>query len=146
MNMRNLFVIFGVIILAAAAVWYKDYRSMPANMPMGGDMSAAPIVNDINIPQLTAVQRVGERAFNENCAACHGENASGQEGVAPPLVHKIYEPSHHGDASFRLAAQNGVRAHHWPYGDMPPVPDITERDVNNIIAYVRALQRANGIF
>ena len=66
-------------------------------------------------------------------------------GVAPPLVHVIYEPSHHGDRAFLLAAQNGVRGHHWPFGNMPPVEGITQADVMDIVAYIRRLQRENGI-
>ena len=88
---------------------------------------------------------IGQVAFEAKCAVCHGANAAGQDGVAPPLVHKIYEPSHHGDAAFLLAAKNGVRAHHWRFGNMPPVEGVTDGDVKMIIAYVRELQRANGI-
>ena len=89
--------------------------------------------------------RIGQVAFEAKCAVCHGANAAGQDGVAPPLVHKIYEPSHHGDAAFLLAAKNGVRAHHWRFGNMPPVEGVTDGDVKMIVAYVRELQRANGI-
>jgi len=60
-------------------------------------------------------------------------------------VHAIYEPGHHGDLAFKRAAMNGVRAHHWPFGNMPPVQGITRADIGAIVAYVRALQRANGI-
>lgn len=94
---------------------------------------------------LTEEASIGKRAFDTACASCHGANAAGQDGVAPPLVHKIYEPSHHGDAAFHRAAQQGVRAHHWPFGDMPPVEGLTQSDVDAIVAYVRALQRENGI-
>ena len=65
--------------------------------------------------------------------------------MGPPLVHVIYEPSHHGDAAFVLAVRPGVRAHHWPFGNMLPVEGVSDRAVADIIAYVRALQRANGI-
>ena len=82
---------------------------------------------------------------NAKCAACHGVNAAGKDGVAPPLVHKIYEPSHHGDESFQRAAALGVRAHHWPFGNMPAVEGVTRGDVKMITAYIRELQRANGI-
>ena len=88
--------------------------------------------------------RLGKVAFEAKCAVCHGANAVGQDGVAPPLVHKIYEPSHHGDGSFLVAVRNGVRAHHWRFGNMPPVEGLTEGDVKMIVAYVRELQRANG--
>lgn len=47
--------------------------------------------------------------------------------------------------AFQMAVVQGVRAHHWPFGDMPPQEGLTRADVRNIIAYVRELQRANGI-
>jgi mono/diheme cytochrome c family protein len=83
--------------------------------------------------------------FTANCALCHGTNADGREGKGPPLIHKIYEPGHHGDASFQSAALNGVRAHHWRFGNMPPVPGIKPKEVDLIIAYVREVQSHNGI-
>jgi hypothetical protein len=61
------------------------------------------------------------------------------------LVHIIYEPSHHGDESFQRAAAMGVQGHHWSFGNMPPVEGIASADVTMIVAYVRELQRANGI-
>ena len=45
----------------------------------------------------------------------------------------------------RRAAALGVRGHHWRFGDMPPVEGLTRTDVAMIVAYVRELQRANGI-
>ena len=89
--------------------------------------------------------KIGKLGYDAKCAACHGENAAGQDGVAPPLVQIIYEPSHHGDEAFQRAAAVGVRAHHWRFGDMPPVEGVTRGDVSMIIAYLRELQRANGI-
>lgn len=68
-------------------------------------------------------------------------------GFGPPLVHKIYEPSHHGDMSFIMAVRNGVRAHHWRFGDMPAQTDakLTDGEIGAVIAYIRELQRENGI-
>lgn len=99
----------------------------------------------VTVPELTGTALAGEALFQANCAACHGDNAAGREGVGPPLVHKIYEPGHHGDGAFYLAAQQGVRAHHWPFGNMPPIDGVSQNDVESIIAYVRKLQQANGI-
>lgn len=90
----------------------------------------------------------GKQIFDQHCATCHGLDLKGNEKgdkKGPPLLHKVYEPSHHGDATFQLAAKNGVRAHHWPYGDMAPVPQVTPDDVAHITAYVRAEQRKVGI-
>lgn len=129
------------IILAVSKFINTDRDAQIAN----SNASGAAIVS-VQVPILSGKAKAGEALFNANCASCHGTNAVGQEGVAPPLVHKIYEPSHHGDASFLLAAQNGVRAHHWPFGNMPPVKDVSRHEVAQITNYVRELQRANGIF
>ncbi|POF34291.1 c-type cytochrome [Roseibium marinum] len=99
----------------------------------------------VTVPALNAETRAGEALFAKNCAVCHGDNAAGRDGFGPPLVHRIYEPGHHGDGAFHLAAARGVRAHHWPFGDMLPVENVRQRDLERIVAYVRALQRANGI-
>ncbi|GGD28878.1 c-type cytochrome [Sinisalibacter lacisalsi] len=104
-----------------------------------------PIV-EVNLPDsLSADAQIGERAFNSVCAACHGTKAAGQNGVAPPLVHRIYEPSHHSDEAFQRAVQYGVGAHHWNFGNMPPIEGLTRADVQYIARYVRELQRENGI-
>jgi cytochrome c2 len=88
--------------------------------------------------------QVGETTFNATCAACHGKQAAGTDH-GPPLVHKIYEPNHHGDQAFQYAAANGVRAHHWEFGNMPKVDGVTPGDVDQIVKYVRWLQRQAGI-
>ena len=106
----------------------------------------APIV-EVSLPaELSANAQIGKRAFEDKCAACHGTNAAGQNGIAPPLVHKTYEPGHHSDMAFVMAAKNGVRAHHWQFGNMPPVEGLTDADVKMIARYVRELQAENGIF
>ena len=99
----------------------------------------------LTIPALTQEEKAGQKLFEENCTACHGRHATGSD-QGPPLVHRIYEPSHHGDASFLLAVKKGVRAHHWDFGDMEPVEGVSDRDVRRITLYVRTLQQANGIF
>lgn len=104
------------------------------------------VLANVLLPEsLSQNAQIGQLGFEAKCAACHGVNAAGQDGVAPPLVHIIYEPSHHGDEAFQRAAAMGVRGHHWPFGDMPSVEGVTRGDVTMIIAYVRELQRANGI-
>ncbi len=136
------------VIAAVAGAWYV---LQSGDATMGTETrGAAPLPGDamvaVEVPaSLSEQEQIGKRAYNAVCAACHGENAQGKAGTAPPLVHKIYEPGHHGDMAFVLAAQNGVRAHHWNFGDMAPVKGVTQSDVMNIVAYVRVLQRENGI-
>ena len=55
-------------------------------------------------------------------------------------------PGHHGDGSFFIAPKQGARAHHWKFGDMKKVEGVTDAQLKNIVAYVRAVQQANGLF
>lgn len=105
----------------------------------------AEVDEDLVVPQLTPAEVAGQDVFANACAACHGHYGMGVEGAGPPLIHLIYEPSHHGDQAFVRAVRNGVQAHHWGFGDMPPIRNVTDREVEQIVAYIRALQRANGI-
>ncbi|WP_306030277.1 cytochrome c [Stappia sp. MMSF_3263] len=132
----------GAALLLAAAGGFS--------LLVGGDdtektAAGAPMAR-VAVPELAGVAARGRDLFDGACAVCHGENAAGRAGIAPPLVHVIYEPAHHADGAFLLAIARGVRQHHWSFGDMPAVPDVTQQDVAAIIAYVRALQRANGIY
>ncbi|WP_026379685.1 c-type cytochrome [Afifella pfennigii] len=104
----------------------------------------APIEAAIVVPELSPRAVEGERLFETFCASCHGQSASGTQ-VGPPLVHDIYKPGHHADVAFLLAARQGVRQHHWNFGDMPPVEGVSGQEVERITAYVRALQEANDI-
>ena len=101
---------------------------------------------DVRLPtRLSENAQMGKLAFEANCAACHNVDGAGRADMGPPLIHKIYEPSHHDDESFQRAAANGVRSHHWSFGDMPPVGGLTRADVQMIVAYIREIQRENGI-
>lgn len=110
----------------------------------GGEVSGKALA-EVKVPMLAGDALAGEKSFNANCSSCHGKNAAGKDGIAPPLIHKIYEPSHHGDMAFVLAAKQGVRQHHWSFGNMPAVPGVSDQQISEIIDYVRTLQRANGI-
>lgn len=98
----------------------------------------------VTVPALSAAARTGKGAFDANCASCHGENGAGT-GRGPPLIHDIYNPGHHADDAFFLAARRGVRRHHWRFGDMPPQPQVSAAQMRAIVRYVRELQAANGI-
>ena len=86
----------------------------------------------------------GKESYAIYCATCHGENGGGSES-GPPLIHRFYRPAHHADAAFLIAVKNGVRAHHWRFGNMPPVPGVDVAATGRIVAYLRWLQVENGI-
>jgi len=98
----------------------------------------------VKIPELSAASKRGQTLFNENCASCHGVNASGTE-QGPPLIHDIYNPGHHGDSAFYAAIRYGVRQHHWPYGNMPPQPHVSNVMIADILIFIRETQVENGI-
>jgi len=152
MNIKQLTLLTLLAAGAAATYWLAmphDTQDMGHSMTPADTSSlgsGAPIAEVALPAELTADGKIGKRAYEAKCAECHGANAAGQNGVAPPLVHKIYEPSHHSDMAFVLAARNGVRAHHWRFGNMTPVDGVTDAEVKLITQYVRELQRENGIF
>jgi mono/diheme cytochrome c family protein len=133
-------------MIRAAAVAVAVLVSSAGCATEGGDASGDPENVAATILQASIPERLagGEAAFNANCSSCHGERGLGT-AQGPPLVHIIYEPSHHGDIAFLLAVERGVRAHHWSFGDMPPQPTVSREQVDEITAYVRHLQRLVGI-
>ncbi|EDZ40549.1 MAG TPA: cytochrome c [Rhodobacteraceae bacterium] len=143
--MKSIIVI--AAILVAGSVGYAIWPAPPQTTTTDtANNTENGVLANVLLPEtLSQNAQIGQLGFEAKCAACHGVNAAGQDGVAPPLVHIIYEPSHHGDEAFQRAAAMGVRGHHWPFGDMPPVEGVTRGDVTMIIAYIRELQRANGI-
>ncbi|HSF94718.1 MAG TPA: cytochrome c [Thermohalobaculum sp.] len=123
------FAVAGIAALAGA-VW----TAIPASLGSG-----------VVIPPLSQAGARGQAAFDGYCASCHGTDAGGTNS-GPPLVHKIYHPGHHADMAFVLAVRRGSRAHHWSFGDMPPVQRVTDAELADIISFVREVQQANGIF
>ncbi|MFV0663329.1 c-type cytochrome [Denitromonas sp.] len=119
-----------------------------AVVALGLMVAGAAVAQGMQVPKpssgLMPNPTMGKPLFEKNCASCHGVALDGSD-KGPPLVHRIYEPSHHGDIAFQLAVKNGTRAHHWQFGDMPPVPGVTPDDVAHITAYVRMHQRRAGI-
>jgi len=133
---RRLLLLFAsaAAVAAVAALFLNRSPSPAPTIPVA-----------VRVPdRLSAVAEVGQDLFTTHCAGCHGEVAGGT-GSGPPLVHIIYEPNHHGDVAFLLAVRNGVRAHHWRFGNMPPTPQISDSEITKIVRYIRELQVENGI-
>lgn len=145
--MTKRIIVISIILIVVGAIYLV---LPPALQTAASDtnisMENGVLANVLLPKNLSQSAQIGKLGFDAKCAACHGVNAAGQDGVAPPLVHMIYEPSHHGDEAFQRAAAMGVRGHHWPFGNIPAIEGVTRRgDVTMIIAYIRELQRANGI-
>ena len=96
------------------------------------------------VPTLSPEAAAGEAVFSASCAVCHGKNAAGTD-KGPPLIDPIYRPAHHGDFSFVRAVTLGVPQHHWLFGALPAQPQVPREQIDQIVTYIREIQRANGI-
>jgi mono/diheme cytochrome c family protein len=137
-DMKKLMVpmIIAGAVLAVVALVALGGTSSPRD-PMTGE-------NEFNIAvQDPDLVTEGDALYRESCAACHGLDLQGT-GVGPSFLSVVYQPGHHSDDSFRLAALNGVPTHHWKFGDMAPVPALSAEDMTRIIAFVRENQRIEG--
>jgi len=96
-------------------------------------------------PSVPPQFKIGKLLYGKSCSSCHGVDFKGTE-QGPPFLHRVYLPGHQGDGSFFLAAKRGVRAHHWKFGNMPPVEDINKDMTSAIIKYIRHVQKSAGLF
>ena len=133
----------------AIALIYPKPIAVSAELKAKAPSQTTPgaVLANVRLPAaLSAQAATGKTYYNAVCASCHGANAAGQDRVAPPLIHRLYVSSHHGDAAFVTAVRNGARQHHWPFGNMPPLERrLTDSELNAIIIYIRELQRETGI-
>ncbi|PHZ83358.1 c-type cytochrome [Paremcibacter congregatus] len=111
-------------------------------MFLGGAVNTQ--AQEANIPDFSPEAQQGYALFRENCVKCHGAQALGT-GMGPPLLHPFYRPGHHDDVALARALTHGVEPHHWDFGPMPVIDAIRPEDIPKIIAFIRELQRANGI-
>lgn len=103
---------------------------------------AEPSGNKINVPFKFAN---GMKKYQEMCSVCHGDALQGTK-TGPPLLHPFYKPSHHANVTFYRAALQGVQAHHWEFGNMPPIPGATKEIMDAIVPFVRWYQKEKGLF
>jgi mono/diheme cytochrome c family protein len=123
------------MLLAIGILWFTGVLKPQHQAPQTLSSTHKPV------PEVFAA---GESLFQAHCASCHGVAAAGTD-QGPSFLSSIYAPSHHSDASFFLAVNQGVRAHHWQFGGMPPIPEVTQGELTDIILYVRWLQEQAGI-
>lgn len=86
----------------------------------------------------------GAAVYEQSCASCHGSDLRGTDR-GPSHLSQVYEPGHHPDAAFQAAIAGGARAHHWQFGDMPPVAGLDDAEVAAVIAFIREQQELHGL-
>jgi len=143
--MKSTIIISAVVVAAVLSYSFWPDGQKTSAFDHVESVEAAPLATVLLPDSLSQHAQIGKLGFEAKCASCHGVNAAGKDGLAPPLIHKIYEPSHHADESFQRAVALGVQAHHWRFVNMPAIEGLNRGDVTMIITYIRELQRANGI-
>lgn len=130
----NLFLALSIVLVTASTILFAGCTTTdePTAPQPTVEIDRGPTVYD------------GEESFQNRCAVCHGQQADGT-ATGPPLVNRLYEIGHHPNFSFHNAVNKGVTAHHWNFGDMPPIPNVDSAEIDAIICHVRDLQRAEGI-
>ena len=103
----NRIAVFSVVAVTAVAAIFFLVPS-PTKSPQGTAAVSGPPATAG--PAVTLAK--GRTLFLQNCMQCHGRGAKGTD-KGPPLVHRYYEPNHHGDIAFYLAVERGVGQHHW---------------------------------
>lgn len=97
---------------------------------------------NVEIPLLLSARaREGKQVYQMKCLSCHGNNLEGTHS-GPSLI--PYDRAHHPDGDFFRAIRKGVPEHHWNFGNMPPMKDLADDEIENVIAYVRELQAYNN--
>lgn len=130
-----------IAIIAGLAFIFSPWGRKTTPVTASGE------IIEVTMPAaLDDTAEAGKRAYvAATCVECHGPNGGGVGGKGPPLIHRIYDTEHHADAELVSSTIHGVRAHHWPFGEMPAIEGISETEAETIIAFLRAVQRANGI-
>lgn len=136
--------LWALAALGLALILFVLARPPAQAQPVAGGPAQLARIAKIKLPALSPLALEGQSVFRANCMKCHGERASGTD-EGPPLIHPIYNPGHHADEAFYRAVRDGARQHHWPFGDMPAQPQVSAKQVESIVHYVRELQQANGI-
>ena len=87
-----------------------------------------------DVPDPAAVER-GQKLFVANCGYCHGTNANGGGEGGPDLIR----------SSLALDDEKGDKIGpviHSGRGKMPPFPQMTDAQIQDIAAFIRARQQA----
>lgn len=116
--------------------------SLTAN---GKPVSARFAQDAVVVPPLPPQAQAGGAVFATACAACHGTALRGSD-AGPPLLHPYYAAGGgHGDDVVLNAITKGAPSHHWKFGDMPRPDGVPAGREKDVLAFIRAMQAANGI-
>jgi mono/diheme cytochrome c family protein len=90
-------------------------------------------------PQSKGDAKAGKEVYDKKCATCHGPNGEGKPALAKALKVEIRhlgskEVQAKSDEVLAKESSEGV-------GKMGPVKGLTEKDIADVVAYIRSLKK-----
>ena len=92
----------------------------------------------------SAMMEQGRTAFARHCASCHGRMAKGTSH-GPGLLGKAFGASVMPDEAIRSAVLSGAPTENAAYCPMGASPKIAPGELDEIIGFLRELQRLRGM-
>lgn len=136
----------GEALVADAPVTTADKVTAILSLTADGKTVSARFTQEaVILPVLSPPAQAGSAVYAEICASCHGGALRGTD-AGPPLLHPYYGlGSGHGDDVILSAITKGAPSHHWKFGDMPKPEGVKAGQEKDALAFIRAMQAANGI-
>ncbi|MGE5505569.1 MAG: c-type cytochrome [Actinomycetota bacterium] len=136
----------GDALVAEAHVGSADKLEAALALTVAGKQLAARFTQEaVATPALAGPAESGKQAFDKVCATCHGAALRGSD-KAPPLLHPYYTAAAgHTDDVMLSAMAKGTKSHMWKLGDMPKPEGLGAGQDKEVLAYIRAMQAANGL-
>jgi mono/diheme cytochrome c family protein len=85
-------------------------------------------------PVFAADAKTGEAVYTKGCKMCHGADGHGNAALAKSLNVVMPDLASASDESIKTAVVNGK-------GKMKPVASVAEKDIPDLIAFVRTLPK-----
>jgi uncharacterized membrane protein len=86
---------------------------------------------------LVDLPQEGATIFNQNCAMCHYTDQT-KTKIGPGLK-DLYQKQSMTKSGWKVTDENIRRQLKTPYADMPPFADMSEKEIQAILAYLRTL-------
>ena len=133
-------------LIAEAAVKAADKVVAVLSLELAGKPLSVRFAQEaLKVPTLDARANAGQGVFQTVCATCHGPSLRGTD-QGPPLLHPWYAAgAGHDDSQVLTVIGNGTAGHMWKFGDMPKPEGLKPGQEKDVLAYIRAMQAANGI-
>lgn len=101
-------------------------------------------------PAFAADLEKGKSLFAQRCATCHGNTGAGDGPVALSLPENM-KPRNLQDGAFKYATDDAKMKELLKKGGaavglnamMPPQPDLSDADLDSVIAFLHTLQKAH---